>query len=159
MRESHRLRVCFPRMATQFDLPWPRSSKLGKYTFKLAIPSGKEASAILGTCTANLEEFTAAKLEVSIKPEGDVNSLSPGDNLRFKIAAQHLIGRPGEDLQAVHLPLPSQSFKPEDWDDFIFEDREKSFQPRTQTSSHWKDKARCTRPRNTWYFYPQYPTT
>jgi len=129
MRESHRLLSMLSKDGTtQFDLPWPRSSKLGKYTFKLAIPSGKEASAILGTCTANLEEFTAAKLEVSIKPEGDVNSLSPGDNLRFQIAAQHLIGRPGEDLQArAHFRYLPKSFKPEGWDDFRFEDREKSF--------------------------------
>ena len=85
-----------------------------------------------GTCTANLEEFTAAKLEVSIKPEGDVNSLSPGDNLRFQIAAQHLIGRPGEDLQArAHFRYLPKSFKPEGWDDFIFEDRENPFQPYT----------------------------
>ena len=48
MRESHRLLSMLSKDGTtQFDLPWPRSSKLGKYTFKLAIPSGKEASAIL----------------------------------------------------------------------------------------------------------------
>ena len=128
-KEGQRLHgILSPNGTVEFELTWPDSAKLGKYAFLLAIPGTEGERGILGSCTASLEEFTAAKLEVAINTDDANSPLHPGSDFKFTVSARHLAGRPASMLPAyAHVRyLPTESSH-EGWDAFTFVDKEKQF--------------------------------
>ncbi len=126
-REGRRFHGMLSRTGTvSFDITWPRTNPLGKYTFQLTIPGNNENPTILGTCKASLEEFTAAKLEVEV--QADTGAINPDETLHFKTSARHLFGRPADNLPVTaHIRYRPRTFKHPDWTDYKFRDDEKAF--------------------------------
>ncbi|MBT6462749.1 MAG: alpha-2-macroglobulin family protein [Opitutae bacterium] len=107
-----------------FDVPWPRTNPLGKYTFNLKTPGSAEH--ILGTCKSSLEEFTAAKLAVKVQTKKAF--AKPHETVEFETEARNLFGRPGTNLPVTgHIRYLPKTFKHPDWKDFRFHDDEKTF--------------------------------
>ena len=114
--------------SVDFTIPFRRTDPLGKYTFELSIPGSDGSIPTLGSCTASLAEFTAAKLEVTVKkPEIDTPIL-PGDTLQAKASAHHLTGRPatGQPATAFASFHPT-TFQHHQWKEFSFIDEELQF--------------------------------
>jgi uncharacterized protein YfaS (alpha-2-macroglobulin family) len=113
-----------------FDIPFRKTDPLGKYTFKLSIPGTGNKAASLGSCHANLEEFTAAKLEVGVSPEGDGLAATPGQPVTFRGTARHLTGRPASGQPATAFAsFHPVAFQHPSWQGFTFEDGERGFPP------------------------------
>ena len=115
----------------QFDVPFQQAWPLGQYTFRLALPGSNDPKSELGSRKVSLEEFAAAKLEVSVKilnVEPEKSALVPGEEVQFQVSAQHLTGRPAEDLPVRgFISYRPTEFSHPDWEEFRFNDEERAF--------------------------------
>ncbi len=107
-------------VVTQLTLPDYLPS--GTYEFEVHLPGD---GPVLGRHSVMLEAFVPPQIRVKVQelPE----SVRDGENLSFKIFAEHLFGKPAGGLAAeASLTYSPVEFKPKAWEGFHFGDAEKS---------------------------------
>jgi len=105
---------------TQVTLPEYLPS--GTYSLELRLPG---EGALLGERAVMLEAFVPPQIRVKLlelPPTARV-----GDDLAFKVSAEHLFGKPAAGLGVeANLTFSPSEFKPKSWEGFLFGDAEKS---------------------------------
>ncbi len=105
---------------TQVTLPEYLPS--GTYSFELRLPG---EGAQLGERSVMLEAFVPPQIRVKLSELPA--SVRAGDDLSFKVSAEHLFGKPASGLGVeASLTFSPREFKPKDWEGFRFGDAEKS---------------------------------
>ncbi len=107
-------------VVTQVTLPVYLPS--GTYDFELRLPGG---GPVLGKKSLMLEAFVPPQIRVSLLELPA--SVHTGEELSFKIYAEHLFGKPAGGLATeASLIFSESAFKPDAWKGFRFGDPERS---------------------------------
>jgi uncharacterized protein YfaS (alpha-2-macroglobulin family) len=113
-----------------FRVELPRGAPTGTYSAQVSVPGDERGS--IGSCSFHVEEFAAPRLEVSLR--SDVASLVSGGAIPVSIASKYLFGAPASGLawegEVRFLP---RTFQAKGWEAFAFGDRERQFEPFTDT--------------------------
>lgn len=93
----------------------------GTYTFELRLPG---EGAVLGSHPVMLEAFVPPQTRVKLTDVPE--AVLAGEDLTFKVSAEHLFGKPAAGLTAaVSLNFSDGAFKPKAWEGFLFGDEER----------------------------------
>ena len=118
-----------PYGTAQFEWNWPSTVPTGRHRLELLVP---EAETLLGHLDVAVEEFVPPRIAATLLPGPE--RIRPEDGLRFELEARYLAGRAAGGRKAEgRVNLEAVPFSPEGYEDYIFHDQAKRFNPTVMT--------------------------